>query len=84
MWRFSHEIQVGDRVLSYSKEKREYIIGTVTQSHFYDETIGNPDYPNTLKVNWETQTVERDLLSQAAKNSLGSCIDSIPCRSMGV
>ena len=74
VWRFSHEIQVGDRVLSYSKEKREYIIGTVTQSHFYDETIGNPDYPNTLKVNWETQTVERDLLSQAAKNSLGSVL----------
>ena len=74
VWRFSHEIQVGDRVLSYSKEKREYIIGTITQSHFYDETIGNPDYPNTLKVNWEAQTVERDLLSQAAKNSLGSVL----------
>ena len=36
--------------------------------------FGNPDYPNTLKVNWETQTVERDLLSQAAKNSLGSVL----------
>ncbi|QDQ02314.1 restriction endonuclease [Lysinibacillus fusiformis] len=74
VWRFSHEIQVGDRVLSYSKEKREYIIGTVTQPHFYDETIGNPNYPNTLKVNWETSTVDRDLLPQAAKNSLGSVL----------
>lgn len=74
VWRFSHDIQVGDRIISYSKEKREYIIGTVTQSHFYNETIGNPNYPNTLRVNWESQTIERDLLSQAAKNSLGSVL----------
>lgn len=74
VWRFSREIQVGDRVISYSKEKREYIIGTVTESHFHDTSIGNPAYPNTLKVRWEAGTVDRDRLSQAAKNSLGSVL----------
>lgn len=74
VWRFSREIQKGDRVISYSKEKREYIIGTVTESYFYDISGGDPDYPNTIRVNWEHNSVERDSLSQAAKNSLGSVL----------
>ena len=74
VWRFSTEIQIGDRVISYSKEKREYIVGTVTEPHFYDQTIGHHDYPNTIKVNWEHSRLDRDLLSQAAKNSLGSTL----------
>lgn len=39
VWRFSHEIEVGDRIVSYAKDKREYITGTVTEEHKYDETI---------------------------------------------
>lgn len=74
VWRFSREVKAGDKVISYSKEKREYIIGTVTEPHFYDKAEGNPNYPNTLRVKWEDSTVERDSLSQAAKNSLGSVL----------
>lgn len=74
VWRFSREIQVGDRIISYSKEKREYIIGTVAKSHFYDIAIGHPNYPNTIKVIWEAVSVDRDRLTQAAKNSLGSVL----------
>lgn len=74
VWRFSREIEEGDRIISYSKEKRAYLIGKVTKSHFYDTLIGNQDYPNTLKVDWESKTVDRDRLSQAAKNTLGSVL----------
>lgn len=74
IWRFSKEIQEGDRVITYLKEKREYIIGTVIGPHFFDTSIGNPDYPNTIRVGWEESTIERDKLSQAAKNSLGSVL----------
>jgi len=70
----SREIKQGDRVITYSKETREYMVGTVIESHFYDKSIGNPDYPNNVKVDWEEVTVERDSLSQAAKNSLGSVL----------
>ncbi len=73
VWRFSREIEIGDRIISYSKEKREYIIGSVTEAHFYDDSNDNP-YPNTLKVRWEANTIARDTLSQAAKNSLGSVL----------
>lgn len=74
VWRFSREIKKGDRVITYFKEMREYMVGTVTESHFYDKSIGNPVYPNNVKVDWEEVTVERDSLSQAAKNSFGSVL----------
>jgi restriction system protein len=74
VWRFSTEIKKGDRVITYSKELREYLVGTVTETHFFDNAIGNPNYPNHIRVDWESNTVERDLLSQAAKNSLGSVL----------
>lgn len=74
VWRFSREIKKGDRLITYHREKREYMVGTVLEQHFYDESIGDPSYPNNIKVEWEEVTVERDLLSQAAKNSLGSVL----------
>jgi restriction system protein len=74
VWRFSREIKKGDRVITYYKEKREYMVGTVLEPHFYDESVGDPAYPNNIKVDWEEITVERDLLTQAAKNSLGSVL----------
>ncbi|RDU37114.1 restriction endonuclease [Neobacillus piezotolerans] len=74
VWRFSREIRPGDRVITYSKEKREYLIGSVLEGHFFDNQIGDPDYPNHLRIKWENQTVSRDLLSQAARNSLGSVL----------
>ncbi|MFA1739360.1 restriction endonuclease [Lysinibacillus fusiformis] len=73
VWRFSHDIEIGDRIISYSKEKREYIVGSVVEDYFYDDSNENP-YPNSLKVKWETNKITRDSLSQAAKNSLGSVL----------
>lgn len=74
VWRFSQEIKKSDRVITYNKENRKYMVGTVLEPHFYDESVGNPAYPNNIKVSWEETTVDRDSLSQAAKNSLGSTL----------
>ncbi|MCA1026591.1 restriction endonuclease [Cytobacillus kochii] len=74
VWRFSTEIKKGDRVITYFKETREYLVGTVTEDPFYNESIGDPAYPNNIRVEWEETTVIRDTLSQAAKNSLGSVL----------
>lgn len=74
VWRFSREIKKGDRVITYNKEKREYMVGSVLEPHFYDVSVGDPAYPNNIMVDWEEITVERDTLSQAAKNSLGSVL----------
>ncbi|MFC0297476.1 restriction endonuclease [Geobacillus jurassicus] len=74
VWRFSHDIKKGDRVITYSKEKREYIVGTVTEEHRYDPALGHPYYPNIIRVSWENARISRDSLPQAAKNSLGSTL----------
>ncbi|WP_026701747.1 restriction endonuclease [Salibacterium aidingense] len=74
VWRFSHKIGQGDRVITYSKEKREYMIGTVSEDHFYDKTVGDFHYPNHIRVNWEDNRIARDILPQGAKNSLGSTL----------
>ncbi|OZS77322.1 restriction endonuclease [Tetzosporium hominis] len=74
VWRFSREISKGDCIITYSKENKEYMIGTVTSSHFYDEKTGDPAYPNHIQVNWELNTVLRERLTQRAKNSLESVL----------
>jgi restriction system protein len=74
IWRFSKEVEKGDRIITYLKDRREYIIGKVTDTYFYDTSIGNPKYPNHIRVQWDDPTIERDKLSQAAKNSLGSVL----------
>ncbi|MDQ0201075.1 restriction system protein [Neobacillus ginsengisoli] len=74
VWRFAYEIEIGDRILSYARDKREYIVGKVTGTHKYDSTAVSDYYPNCISVKWEEKKVSRDLLSQAAKNSLGSTL----------
>jgi restriction system protein len=49
------------------------MIGTVLEPHFFDK-IGDPAYPNNIKVDWDEIRVKRDSLSLAAKNSLGSVL----------
>ncbi|GAB1798450.1 restriction endonuclease [Priestia megaterium] len=72
VWRFSSEITVGDRVITYIKDKREYMIGTVTKSYEYNPSLISEYYPNLIHVKWEEKQVSRDDLSEKAKNSLGS------------
>lgn len=74
VWRFSHDIKTGDRVISYTKDKREYLIGTIISAFEHNSSIVSHEYPNVLNVKWESQQISRDLLSQGAKNSLGSIL----------
>src|SRR5690606_29080853 len=74
VWRFYREIEVNDRVITYSKETREYLIGTVTKAHQYRPDAIDPYYPNVISVSWESNRISRDLLSQGAKNSLGGIL----------
>ncbi|WP_150269649.1 restriction endonuclease [Paenibacillus tepidiphilus] len=71
VWKFSRDIKIGDRIVTYTKDTREYLVGTVTKSHDYNESVISDYYPNVISVKWEDKRVSRDLLSQGAKNSLG-------------
>ncbi|MEH7170360.1 restriction endonuclease [Priestia megaterium] len=72
VWRFSSEITVGDQVITYIKDKREYMIGTVTGAYQFNPSLISEYYPNIVQVKWKEKQVPRDELSEKAKNSLGS------------
>lgn len=71
VWKFSRDITVGDYVITYLKETREYITGKVNKPYSYNPTIVSDYYPNIIGVEWESKRISRDHLSQGAKNSLG-------------
>ena len=70
LFRFQHEIAVGDAVVTYDPPTRVYLIGTITSDCIYDEKRV-PGDPFTRTVDWRGE-VPRDNLSVAAKNSLGA------------
>ena len=75
LWRFVHEIEEGDAVLTYDPGARVYAVGRVIGSYRFDPAgpeaeEGNP-YTHLRDVRWEAE-VARDGLSQTARGTLGS------------
>lgn len=70
--KFRDQIKKGDTVISYNTETRQYLIGEDQGQYVYKPgEVG--DYPNLRVVDWQGW-VDRDALSQSAKNSLGSTL----------
>jgi len=70
--RFLLELEVGDSVISYNSDSREYLVGKITGEYNYNSTLIE-GYPNVRQVEWLGR-VSRDDLSVASKNSLGSTL----------
>ncbi len=76
LYRFAHEIEQGDIVLTYNKSTREYLIGKIISDY---QPNPNPDltekshYKHSREVNWDRK-VSRDEFSVSAKNSFGSTL----------
>ncbi len=76
LYRFFHEMTAGDVVATYDLPRRIYYVGTIIGDvqNNPDVTAATADYLNyTRAVKWQHQ-VERDKLSQAARNSFGSTL----------
>lgn len=72
LYRFYREISIGDRVATYDSPTRTYHVGKVLSEVEYDGAA--PEYmSNYRRVDWRYH-VDRDALSQAARNSLGSTL----------
>lgn len=72
--KFRDEIQKGDTVISYSPERREYLVGEDQGQYQYmpeDKQIGGHSHART--VNW-LGSVSRDVLPISTRNSLGSTL----------
>ena len=72
LYRFVHEMQVGDLVVCPSKLAREVRIGRVVGDYEYMPDA-NAQYPNMRKVEW-LKTVPRTSLSQGALYEMGSAL----------
>lgn len=72
IYKFCNAVKQGDTLISYSPERREYLIGEDLGEYFYQENLVT-DYPNLRKVKW-LGYVKRDLLKTSTKNSLGSTL----------
>jgi restriction system protein len=71
-YKFRSVMKVGDKVISYDPEAREYLVGTIASDYYYKPgEVG--DYPQVRKVKWEGR-ISRDLLSPTSRNSLGSTL----------
>ena len=71
LYRFCHEIQVGDYVVFPSKSNREVNIGVVESEYIYDSN--QPEYVQTRKVKW-LQHLPRLVFSQGALYEIGSAM----------
>ena len=72
LYKFFREIKIGDKTMTYDSSRRIYHIGSVISSaESHPELVAH--LSNFRRVKWEHQ-VERDRLSLAARNSLGSTL----------
>ncbi len=71
MFRFAHQFQIGDRVVTYDPRARIYLCGEITGNFTYKSDAAEEEYLCQRKVRWSHET-PRDRLSAEARSSLGA------------
>jgi restriction system protein len=72
LFRFVHEMKIGDRVIYPRKIDRTLLWGEIATPYIYDRT-NNPDFPHRRRVRWMA-SLSRDVFSQGALYELGSVL----------
>ena len=70
LFRFAHEIQLNDRVLTYDSSTRDYHLGRVTGPYIFNPSLF-PNHPHVRPVEWAGK-IDRDSLSPKTRHGLGS------------
>jgi restriction system protein len=73
LFKFSHEFEIGQMVVTYNPNEREYWIGEITSEYKFSPSDLDENLPHIRSVKW-VKSVSRDSLSTKAKNSLGSTV----------
>lgn len=73
LFRFAHEIEKGDIVLTYDQSSRTYFVGKVTGPYDWKPSKAPKGYPHVRQVNWQ-EMIHRDEFGRFAKNTLGSSL----------
>lgn len=74
VYRFVNDIHEGDLVVTYSPGNRTYLVGTVTGPSEYHPEGADQDMDLIRTVDWLPNEVDRDKLSVATRNTLGSTL----------
>lgn len=72
LYRFTHEMQIGDMVVYPSKQDKHIHIGEIVGPYEYDPDMID-SYPNIRRVKW-IKSVSRSDLSQGALYEIGSAL----------
>ncbi len=72
LFRFVHEMRIGDRVIYPRKIDRTLLWGEIATPYIYDRTH-NPAFPHRRGVRW-LASLSRDVFSQGALYELGSVL----------
>ncbi|MBL0388272.1 restriction endonuclease [Tumebacillus sp. ITR2] len=78
LYRFVHEIKIGDYVVYPSKRSRTIHIGRIVGEYHYSQS-NEPEYPNRRKVEW-LENVPRTQFSQGALYEIGSAMSLFQIR----
>lgn len=74
VWRFINEVKDGDHVVTYSPGNRTYMIGKIAGKAEYKPEWQEDGMALARAVKWFATEIERDGLTTASKNSLGSTL----------
>lgn len=71
VWRFVHDVDEGDRVVTYSPQRRCYRVGRITGPARHHPEWIDLGMPLARRVDWHPREVPRDALPPGTRNSLG-------------
>ena len=75
LFRFTHEMQIGDYVIYPSKTDRMIYVGIITGEYEYIGNLEDEEYKSRRKVEWITPNgIPRNNFSQTTLNELGAFI----------
>jgi len=67
IFKFQRSLKAGHKVITYNPQNREYLLGEIKGDYYFDS---DREYHHLRDVDW-LETVSRDDLSPASRNSLG-------------
>lgn len=71
LWRFYHELQDDDYVITYNPQSRIYSVGKLFGGYQYDPDLDIGSHYSYREVDWQ-KDILRDKLSTSTKNTLGA------------
>lgn len=72
LWKFSRQLQIGDKVITYDKHHRQYLLGEIASEYRHLPKLAK-GHPHERMVKW-SHRISRDTLEPASRNSLGSTL----------